>query len=221
MLLYGAHWYVGPGAELGASVEALMVGFWAVLLVTAAFNLMGEFVFDQVGVGTLEHLYLSPFGMDWLTVSKMVATFLLTVLRTVPFLLLMMLTTGRWLQVSPLSTLPLLILLAAQGYGLGLALGGLALIVKRVGAMNQVVSALIVGLAAAPPDWSPLIRYLPFNTAWRQLRLVMSEGLTLAGLDPLDLGLVAVQALFLLAAGWFVYRAGERAARREGLLGRY
>ncbi|MCL5999710.1 MAG: hypothetical protein M1546_27160 [Chloroflexi bacterium] len=221
LLFFGVQAFAAPGAGLGPAVESLMVGYWVVLLTNMTFQSIESFVGMESTLGTLEQLYLSPFSFGWLALGKVLGTLLFYLAVNIPFLFLMMITTGRWLHIDVLSITPLVLLIMAQAFGLGFAEGGLILVYKRLGALSQAIAMLLVLFIAAPPGLSPLVNLLPFNLAWRLLRSVMADGTPLWQLPPGDLAFVAAQTVLLVAAGGLVYRGCERVARQRGLLSQY
>ena len=197
------------------------MGFWVVSLVNVAFERTGTFVATQAMVGTLEQLYLSLCSFGSILVASLLVGILTIVLVTVPLLLLLMLTVGRWLYADPLTLVPLVAAIVTQAYAIGLCVGALALIHKRVQGVYQAVLLLLLICIAAPRDLSPLVRVLPLNGAWQLLRVAMSDGRPVWELPLTDLALVTVQTGVLLAISWAVFRWCERLARVRGLLGQY
>lgn len=218
LFFFGAR--VTAGAALGETLSSLVVAYWVMLLTNVAFQNLGYFITEQAMVGTLEQIYLSPYGFGWIAVAKMVAVFLQNMLLSLPFLLLMLLTTGQRIHFDLVSVLPLVLLCMAQSYGFGLLMAGLVLLHKRVQALYQFVSMLLAVCLVVPLEaWGA--RLLPLTVAWRLLRRIMADGEGLWDLPAADLGLVFAQSAVYLLIGWAVYVRCERAARRAGSLGQY
>ena len=97
-------------------------------------------------------------------------------------LILIMATTSRWLRVPILFVAPLVLATVLQAYAIGLAMGGLVIIYKRLEALYQVGNLVLVALIVAPTG-SPLVKFLPFNVAVRLLYQVMSAGKPLIALS--------------------------------------
>lgn len=219
LLFFGVQSFAPAG--LGGAVESLVVGYWVVLLTNMCYQSIESFVGMEAMAGTLEQLYLSPFPFGWLALGKVLGAVLFYLALNVPFLALIMATTGRWLHIDVLSIAPLVLVVMAQAFGLGFAMGGVMLIVKQVGQLSQAVSMLLVVCIAAPPNLSPLVSLLPYNLAWRLLRSVMADSVPLWRLPPGDLAFVAAQTAVLVLVGGLVYRWCEKVAKRRGLLGQH
>lgn len=211
----------GNSTGVGAARDSLVVGFWVVSMTNVAFERTGFFVANQAMMGTLEQLYLSPFGFGWILVASLLVGLLTILFVTVPLLLLLMATTGQWLHVNPLTLTPLVAVIVAQAYAIGLCVGALALIHKRVQGLNQAALLVLLVFIAAPRDLSPLVRVLPLNGAWQLLRDAMTDGRLLWELPLSDVVLVIAQTGVLLAVSWAFFRWCERVAKARGLLGQY
>lgn len=221
MLFFGAKSAVGMGVDLGDSISSLVVSYWVLVITTVSFQQFGFYLSEQAKVGTLEQLYLSPYGFGWIACGKMLGVFTYNVAVSAPFLFLLMLTTGKWLHVDLLSVVPLVLANVLQAYGIGFLLGGLTLVHKRMEALFQLVTMLLVACIALPTALSPWVRLLPLNVTWRLLRTVMAEGVSIGALPGSDLAFVAIQTLTLFGLGWIAYLACEKSARRRGALGQY
>lgn len=221
MLFFGARSAAGMGFDLGDSISGLVVGYWVFVITTIAFQQLGMYLSEQAKVGTLEQLYLSPYGFGWIACGKMLGVLVYNLVVSVPFLFVLMLTTGKWLHVDMLSVVPLVLANVLQAYGIGFLLGGLTLLHKRMEALFQLVTMFLLAGIALPTALSPLVRLLPLNLPWRLLRSVMAEGVSIGALPGSDLLFVTVHTLLLFGLGWVAYLICERSARRRGALGQY
>lgn len=220
MLFLGVRTVMGP-ASLGSTTASLVIGYWVFLLTNISFQNFGYYISEQAMVGTLEQLYLSPMGVGWIALGKMISVLLFNLMISVPFLFLMMLTTGQWFNIDVPSVLPLVLTTVLQAYGIGLVMAGLVLVHKRIQALYQIVSMLMVVFLVAPPEASPLVHWLPLNLPWRLLRTVMADGVPLWMLPARQTLFVFTYTLLLFGAGWGVYAWCERLSRRRGSLGQY
>ncbi len=135
LLFLGARFVAGPGAMFGESLEGLIVGFSMWTFAIIAYSEMSWAVMQEAQQGTLEQLNMTPAGFGWVALSMAISSFLTSFACVVPIVLLMMVTTGRYLRLDMLSLLPLLTLTLPAVYGIGLAMAGLALVFKRIQAM--------------------------------------------------------------------------------------
>ena len=133
----------------------------------------------------------------------------------------MMIVTGRWLHLDVVSLLPLILLTLAGVYGIGFAIGGLALVFKRIESFVQIFQFAIVGLIAAPVDRFPVLRYLPLAEGARLIRRVMTEGLSIFELPATDLFFLFANSTIYLGLGFLAFKLLENVARDRGLLGHY
>jgi len=136
-------------------------------------------------------------------------------------LLVMMLLSGRWLAVDPVTVVALAVLTLGSICGIGFLFAGLALLYKRIENLFQLVQFGFVGLIAAPVGSYGPLRLLPVSHGSYLLRRAMEDGVRLWEFAPAELGLlVATSAGYFLAGYYCLYR-GHRRARHKGLMGQY
>lgn len=220
LIFFGMRSFVA-GPTLGDETTSLIVSYWMITLTMLAFEAAGWYLSNQAQVGTLEQLYLSPYGPGIVLFGKMVAGIVFSLIFNIPFLFMLMLTTGRWLNLDIVSMLPFVLFALLQGFGIGLGMGGLVLIHKRISGMFQVMYMAFIAFVATPPDVSPLVRLMPLNQNWRLLRNVMGDGMRLWELPLGDVAYVALQTAVILLLGFGGYKLCERYAKEHGRLGQY
>lgn len=220
LLFFGMRSFA-TGPTLGDSTTSLIVGYWMITLTMLAFEAAGWYLSNQAQVGTLEQLYLSPYGPAVVLFGKLVGGIVFSLIFNVPFLFMLMVTTGQWLNLDLVSMLPFVLFGLLQGFGLGLGMGGLVLIHKRITGLFQIMNMAFVAFVATPPEFSPLVRLMPLNQNWRLLRNVMGDGLRLWELPVGDVLYVVAQSVIILLVGFGAYKLCERYAKEHGRLGQY
>jgi ABC-2 type transport system permease protein len=125
----------------------------------------------------------------------MVESFLITLSFNIAILLLLMVTTGRWLHLDVVSLLLLVLLTLAGVYG--------------------------IGLIAAPVDRFPILRALPLVEGNRLIRQVMAGGLSIIQLPAGDLPALVINSAFYLGIGLIAFNLLLKTAKNRGLLGHY
>ena len=150
-----------------------------------------------------------------------VANLLVNTILNVALLLAAMATTGKWLKLDVISLVPVLLLTLAGAYGIGFAMGGLALVFKRIQAAFQIMQFAFVGFLLAPLSRFPAARYLPPATGNVLIQRIMVGGQRLWQLPAADLAILAGTGVLYLALGLAAFSACERVARSRGLLGQY
>lgn len=212
---------VWGGGLAGNSTEAglRIVGYMIVLTCLAGLQGAQTYIKEHMEMGTLEQLYLSPFGLRGLIAVRYVATFmknLVVVCLTGGGLLLIV---GLPIQVDGL-LFPLLVISYVAMSGLGLVVGALTLRFKKTGAIVNLVSLASLGVVAIPPDALPgwitatLQTAVPFATALKVLGLIWT-GQTV---PLLAWGHLSILAGIYLLVGSMVLMRAEEGARRDGQL---
>ncbi len=221
LLFAGAKYAQGFGiSPFGEGLEALVVGYLVWIFALIAYSDLAWEIMREAQQGTLEQLYMCPLGFRFVSISWVLASFLVSCIFSGALLLLMMGTTGRFLRL-PLGTLiPLLFLTLAPVYGIGFLMAGLALVFKRVQAFFQILQFVFVPLLFLPGEtwWS---KALPLSLGSRLIRAAMVEGQSLLTLPARDLGILVATAAFYFGLGLAVFSLCERIAKDRGLLAHY
>lgn len=208
------------GISLGSSLEAMIVGLLIWTVAIFAYQSWSYGIVREAQTGTLEQLYLSPWGFRWVSLGRLIGDLLPPLTFAAIPLALGFFIARRPLHIDLLTLVPILLATIVQAWGIGLMLGGLALIFKRVEASFQIVQWLFVGLIAmsgAGRSW--LLLSLPLVLGSRVARQSLINAVPLWR-QPEAPWLAAVTLLWLLL-GMLVYRQLERVAVNRGRLGQY
>lgn len=221
IIFYGAKAIGGGSPAFGETLSGIVVGFMMWFLVLMAFSDLASDITEEAQQGTLEQLYMSPLGFGWIALSHLLSSLMLNLGIMILMLFLMMLSTGRWLHLDILSLVPLILMTLAGIYGVGFAVGGLALVFKRVQAAFQVLQFLWIVLIAAPLDTFPFLKFLPLSLGTNLIGRVMIKGRSLLGMAWSDLLLLVANSSFYCIVGFLVFKRLEGVAKARGLLGQY
>jgi ABC-2 type transport system permease protein len=211
---------VAPAA-ISNTIEGIIVGYLLWALSMSAFSGLSWNVTRESQWGTLEQLFMSPFGFGPVMFAKTVVNVLVSFLTSSLLLVFMMALTGRWLAIDPLTLLPLGLLAVAPAVGIGFALGGLAIRFKRIENLFQIMQFVFIGLIAAPVADYPLLKWIPLAQGSQLLRTAMIDGIALWNLPTGELGVLVATGVGYLALGYGAFAYCQRWARREGVMGDY
>ena len=216
-IFYGFSGLAGPELP-GARLEVLILVYLSWLFALTGLQTFSTEVQDEMQRGTLEQLYLSPYGISAILIARgmveLVASFILIAI----ILTLMMLTSGIWIPVLNIQALAAILIALPSLWGVGLALGGLILINKRAGGLLSILNFALVALVAFDAYPLNLLSFLPFSAGAATMRAVLLEGARLS--LPWAMFLAAVSVVYMVI-GIIVYALFERSARRRNLLGQY
>jgi len=178
--------------------------------------------------GTLESNWLCP---TW-RFSILLGPSLTKLATSLIFLLLVVveyqLIFGVGLIQGNLALILLIMLLVIPSiYGIGIAFGSLVIRFKEANAMVFLVRGIFMVFTGSAypldvlPAWMQTVAaYLPLTYAIRGIRAVSLAGATFNEVLP-DLQMLAMFAVVIPVAGYFIFRFTERRARRSGALGQY
>lgn len=214
----GVHYLAGPGL-LGDRLEALVIGLLSWSLAFSLLSNTASTLSEEALAGLLEQLVLTKPGLLGVVLIRAVLSLLHIGLLNVPIFLAVLLSSRAQLHVQPIS-LPLLAALAMGSLGIGLALGGLALIHKRIGQLLGLLQFALLGLflvrfETLPRPWDALGYVLPLAPAVSALRETVGRGLAL---EPTLFFWVVANAIACFILGVWLFVRSLRLARRRGLL---
>jgi len=221
-LFLGAQYLAGPATQFGDRLDSLIIGYGLWTLVVMSMNGIALLIQGEARTGTLEQIYLSSYGALRVILTRAAAGLMVSLTTSVAMLLIMLVVTRRELHF-PLATLLPLATVVVGAHGLGLTLGALALVFKRVQEMMRLFQFSLLALVILPVEqWHGVAGFLgmslPVAPSAGQLRDLMARG---TGFDPGFFALTVTNALayFLLGVGLFLW--ASRVARKRGLLGQY
>jgi len=210
------------GESFDGTLDGLVVGFFLFLAVTAAYYDVAGNVMREAQWGTLEQLFMSPFGIGRVLLAKTAFNVAFSTAIAMALLAVMLVTTDRTLTVDPVTIIPLLVVTIFPAVGLGFVFAGLSLLYKRIENIQQLLQFAFIGLIAAPGAIDSTILYVvPFSLGSELLADAMIDSLALWDFDPIVLGALLVNALAYFLGGYAVFTVFVRRARRLGVMGHY
>jgi ABC-2 type transport system permease protein len=221
-LFLSASYAVGPGVKLGDRLDAIIVGYVLWSMVTfIMFDIAGTLQ-SEAQTGTLEQLFISPYGAVQVFLLRAIANFTRQLLLITIILAIIMGLTGRLLAFPPILLLPLLTVVVGA-YGFAFMLGGIALLVKRVQQLLGIVQFALLFLLTVPIEtWTGFLKpvglLLPMGIGAGLLRDLMARNLPLHW--P-QLALALVNSAVYLAMGIAVFNWAERRTKQNGGLSGY
>jgi ABC-2 type transport system permease protein len=221
-LFLSAQYIAGPALQLGERLDAIVVGYvlWSLVLFIMT-DIAGGLQYEAQ-TGTLEQLFLSPFGAPKVFVMRSLASLMLQLGIILSILLIIMALTGSRLEFPPILLLPLLTVLLGA-YGLAFMMGSLALLLKRVQQLLGIFQFALLFLMATPSEsWASSLQVfrwlLPMTGGAGLLRDLMARG---EALNPVGFSLALVNGIGYFTVGLLIFRFAEREAKRRGMLGGY
>ncbi|MNO53363.1 ABC-2 family transporter protein [compost metagenome] len=213
--------FIGDPSSFDTNVQYSIVSvvFWSLTMMTM--NFIGYSVITEATRGTLEQLYMSPLGVWKIMLTRIISQLGLQSVIMILLLFGAMLTSGQWLSLNPMTTIPIIIVTMISMVGVSFMIAGLAVIVKQIQAFLQIFQFVLMGLVFVPITVAPFLAFAPFVKGVNMVRTVMIENLTLTELPLSDYGVLLLNSLVYLILGLFVFDRCEKIAMKKGLLGQY
>jgi ABC-2 type transport system permease protein len=221
-LFLSARYMVGPGFQFGDRLDAIVVGYVLWTLVIFIMSDIATGLQSEAQTGTLEQVFLSPFGAPRVFLARAVASLMLRLALILSILLIIMGLTGSRLHFPPTLLFPLASMILGA-YGLAFIMGSCALLFKQVQQLLGLFQFVLLFLLATPTEtWIGAARIasflLPMIPSANLLRDLMARQ---ADLMLLPIAIALFNGAVYFALGLLVFGWAERRARRLGVLGGY
>jgi ABC-2 type transport system permease protein len=212
-LFLSARYIAGPSLQFGDRLDAIIVGYvlWSLVLFVMT-DIAGTLQYEAQ-TGTLEQLFLSPFGAPLVFVMRALASLVLRLALILSILLIIMALTGSHLEFSLTLLFPLLTVLLGA-YGIAFILGSLALLLKQIQQLLAIFQFALLFLMATPTEtWTgslQVVRWLlPMTAGAGLLRDLMARG---EALNLTQLSLALLNGGVYFTVGLCIFQFAEREA---------
>ncbi|NLS44718.1 MAG: hypothetical protein GX969_03130 [Firmicutes bacterium] len=213
-----------PKGLLGFTIDKpeKIVALTTVFIALIGLQIVHRVVKEESDLGTLEQLYLAPFGLSSLIIFRFVAD----TIRIMPIILIVVGIVSRNQGISwTLVLIPTIVFPMNIGMlGIGFLLGSLTLIAKRTGFIPNLTSLALLPLALSPPNKLPQIigvvgSVIPFAHGIRLIEIILGN----APFSTWKLGFwkLCVLSGLWVTLGILCFTKAESIARHKGLLGSY
>lgn len=220
-LFYGAR-YITQSPIGSGRLDTVVLGYAVWMLMMAATSDMGWSIQNEAQNGTLEQVMLVPWSSRLVFLVRGIMAIAAFLIPAAAVIVGLVLVTHVHLVWTPLALAPAIMVLGTS-WGLGLLVAGAGLLIKRVGQVLQIVQFLLLFVIIAP------VASLA-GTAWHVAAMVVPLTAQVALLRDLLNGTAishwvwyeaSVNLVLSMAAGWWLFGAADRLARRRGILGHY
>jgi ABC-2 type transport system permease protein len=222
LLFMGVSYMSGPTALIGERLDAVIVSYILFSLVLLSVLSMGNEFQTEATTGTLEQVFQSPFGPIKVFFVRAVTGLIFKAAIIGGCLAVILILTGRILHFS-FGIIPPVLAVLLGAYGIGFMIGALAVLIKRIQNLLQLVQflmflPLMVATEAWQSPWRELGYLIPMSPGSGMLRDIMARG---AAFDFAQFGAALLNGVLYLALGILAFRLADRKARREGRLSGY
>ncbi len=221
-LFLSAQYMAGPALQFGERLDSVVVGYILWTLVLYVINDIAIGLQSEAQTGTLEQVFLSPFGAPGVFLARAIASLTLRLTLILLILLIIIGLTGSQLSFPLTLVLPLVTVLLAA-YGLAFIMGSCALLFKRIQQLLGLFQFVLLFLLATPTEtWVGPMRWvsllLPMIPSAGVLRDLMARG---TSLDWSQWAIALVNGLVYFLLGFLTFRWAEHRAKQQGILGSY
>lgn len=219
-MFFGIKAIGGANISSGDTLEGMIVGYFMWTMFIFSFQGVAWGIIEEAQRGTLEQVFMSPIAFEYQMLFRMVSDFIFNVWLAVPLMYFVAFTTKRQLSFDLPTLLYLLIVGTISALGVGMVLGGIALVFKRISSFIQIVT--FGSLAFTMFDSSQLwYRLLPMSQAAQMMKKMATTGTRFYQFPFSDHLLLWLAATLYLFVGILIFRIFERHAMISGTLSQY
>lgn len=219
LIVFGGKTFAGP--TFGSNLDLIIVGYFLWSMTLVAFTSLSSSFMSEAIRGTLEQLYVSPFGFSTVAAVLLLVNLVEAFLWGGIVLVFALLVTGETIFVNLPTVVFLTVFTILPVVGLGFALSGLAILYKRLRSTFTLVNYFFLGLIALPAGQYPLLKLVPVTDGSYYLRQAMLENRRLWEFAPTDIGLLVAKSVPLLLCGVYVFQLAVGEARERGVLDQF
>jgi ABC-2 type transport system permease protein len=221
-LFLSVGYIAGGGFKFGDRLDSIIVGYVLWSLVIFILGGIPLTVQREAQVGTLEQLFLSPFGSVRILLFRAISDLVFQSVLISVMLIVIMALTGRWLSFPITIVFPFITVILGA-FGVAFTAAGLTLIFKTIQQLLGILNFIILFVLTMPTEtWTGFSRilsyFIPMTTGAGVLRNLMARQ---QSLDLPLLGIAFLNGLVSLAIGITLFRWAERETKRQGKLGGY
>lgn len=209
------------GASFEDSIDNVIAGYFLWILATAAFASLSAGLTKEARWGTLEQLYMSVYGFGRVLLAKLISDVVVTFVGAFALFVIFRYTTAQSVSVHVPSFVVVSLLTICSAIGIGLALGGLATLYKKVENVVSLVQFAFIGLISAPnlgPGW---VKFLPLAHGSAMVQQLVTTDATLLDFRAGALLFLVCNSLLYVLGGVLVFELCLARAKRRGVLGHY
>lgn len=219
LLIFGGS-VVAPNA-VSNSLGGIIIGIFLLSLTSSAYSGITGAVGAEATWGTLERHYLTPFGFGPVMLAKGIGIMCKSFIKSLLVFLLLLAFSGKTLKIPLLTVIIVTFLSITSVLGVGFVTGGLGILYKKIGAVNNLISFIFLGLISAPVFDLWWAKLLPLAQGSALLQRTMKDGVRIWEFDPTSVTILFGVAVFYLVIGYVMFGRITRRARKLGTLGDY
>ncbi|PLR75808.1 ABC transporter [Bacillus sp. V3-13] len=212
---------VGDERTIDYNIQMVILNYVFWFLILTITQGIGWEISNEAGQGTLEQLYMTPYKLWFVLLSRMISTLLINIVTITVLLYAAMLTSNQWLNIDLFSILPILTFTLVGEFGLGYAIAGMTMILKQVDYILQLFQFVIMGLTFVPLTIAPYLKFCPFMLGLQMIRDIAIKGVALSDIPIIDLALLLCNAIIYFFLGLVLFKKCEQIAKSKGLFGHY
>lgn len=221
-LFLGVQYIGGPALTFGERLDSIVVGYVLWNLIILIMTDIALSIETEAQTGTLEQLFLSPFGAPSVFLIRGLASLTLRLAITAGIMAVIVLLSGSTLAFPTSLFLPLAAVLLSA-YGLAFIIGSLALLLKRVSQLLSIFQFSLLILLSLPTEkwtgWLGVVNwFLPMTGGAGIMRDLM---VWREPLQSLPLCFALMNGFIYLLLGIWIFRFAENKVKMNGKLSGY
>lgn len=221
LIFFGVKAVGGNAPQFGETIDGIIVGYFMWLAFIFSFQGVSWGIIEEAQRGTLEQVFMSPIPFEFQMLSRIISNFIFNVLlATMPLMYFAAFTTGRSLSFDPITLVYLLLVGVISATGVGMIIGGIAMIFKRVSSFIQIVTFGSLAFTMMDPK-NVLMKFIPMSQAAYMMRMMALDKIGFLEFQFVEHVYLWLASFLYISLGIFIFRAFEKKAMKLGSLSQY
>ncbi|AKI97287.1 ABC transporter permease [Kosmotoga pacifica] len=220
LIFFGVKAVGSNSPTFGDTIDGIIVGYFMWLMFIFSFQGVSFGIMDEAQRGTLEQVFMSPIPFEFQIFSRVVADFVFNICMIIPLMYLAAFTTKRNLGFNLPTLLYLLIIGVMGALGIGLILGGIALVFKRISSFIQIVTFGSLAFTMIDAKSIPL-KFLPMSQTAYLMRQMAINKMNMFDFPFVEHLVLWISSFLYLLAGILAFKAFKISTMKSGSLSQY
>lgn len=221
LIKFGFTTFTGLPFNVGNDFTNLIVGYIVWVQAISCLELTTEKIKNETQMGTIEQLYTSCYPFLRILISNLFVQFFISLFLMLFFICIITFLGGVNFNFDIISISITFVPIIMSFYGIGIALGGLTLLYKRINSFTGMVHFLVLIILAIPTSSFWLIQYLPGKLGLNSLSNVLVNDTSWNELITVDMFVIYVISTLYLFLGIFIFKKCEKKSKIIGTLSQY
>ncbi|NLC94882.1 MAG: ABC transporter permease [Bacilli bacterium] len=210
-----------PSVVLDQTLEGFVAGYFVWTIILFSYSDIAYGITRDAMLGTLEQLSMAPIRLYKFLIIRAICNLLINLIASCLILIIIMFSTDYFLSINIIILIIGILGGIFSVFCIGLILGGLALIYKKIQSFLNIIQFVVLGLVIPGSSTSTLSYLIPFRPSILIIYKAMLNNYSLKDLSLQEILYMLLNTIIYLIIGIIIFNRCEKVAKKKGLLGQY